>query len=146
MNDSFASQLKRLSAAEEFLEFFGVPFEKSVVNVNRLHILKRFYQYIRQAKDLPDEHNDEAMYACYRGWLVKAYEDFVKSTPAQEKVFKVFQVPKGLPVLRVYRGTLVLRGIKARRDRRVRRATWDSKARKDSKAHKATKASKETKD
>ena len=95
MTDSFASQLKRLSAAEEFLEFFGVPFEKSVVNVNRLHILKRFYQYIRQAKDLPDEHNDEAMYACYRGWLVKAYEDFVKSTPAQEKVFKVFQEATG---------------------------------------------------
>ncbi len=95
MNDSFANKLKGLSAAEEFLEFFGVPFDKSVVNVNRLHILKRFYQYIRQAKDLPDEHNEEAMYACYRGWLVKAYEDFVKSTPAQEKVFKVFQEATG---------------------------------------------------
>ena len=95
MNDSFANKLKSLSAAEEFLEFFGVPFEKSVVNVNRLHILKRFYQYIRQAKDLPDENNEEAMYACYRGWLVKAYEDFVKSTPQQEKVFKVFQEATG---------------------------------------------------
>ena len=95
MTDTFANKLKDLSAAEDFLAFFGVPHDASVVHVNRLHILKRFYQYIRQAKDLPDESDEKAMYACYRGWLIKAYEDFVKSTPAQEKVFKVFQEATG---------------------------------------------------
>jgi nitrogenase-stabilizing/protective protein len=90
MSDSLAAQLKQLSAAEDFLKFFGVPYDKEVVNVSRLHILKRFYQYIRQEPNLPED-NEQALYQCYRGLLVKAYSDFEKSTPAQEKVFKVFQ-------------------------------------------------------
>jgi nitrogenase-stabilizing/protective protein len=94
MSDSFAAQLRQLSAAEDFLDFFGVPYDKSVVNVSRLHILKRFYQYIRQEPTLPD-HSEQALYQCYRQLLIRAYEDFVKSTPAQEKVFKVFQEADG---------------------------------------------------
>ncbi|TAK86736.1 MAG: nitrogenase stabilizing/protective protein NifW [Aquabacterium sp.] len=94
MTDSFADKLRQLSAAEDFLNFFGVPYDKAVVNVSRLHILKRFYQYIRQEPNLP-ENNEQALFQCYRQLLVKAYEDFVKSTPAQEKVFKVFQEAEG---------------------------------------------------
>jgi len=90
MTDTLALQLRQLSSAEDFLQFFGVPHDVSVLNVSRLHILKRFYQYIRQEPKLP-ENNEQALYQCYRTLLVKAYEDFVKSTPAQEKVFKVFQ-------------------------------------------------------
>jgi len=94
MTDSFAAQLRQLSAAEDFLNFFGVPYEKAVVNVSRLHILKRFYQYIRQEPYLPD-NSEQALYQCYRSLLIKAYQDFVTSTPAQEKVFKVFQEADG---------------------------------------------------
>lgn len=65
-----------------------------VVNVNRLHILKRFYQYLRSEKGLADG-DEGVVYARYRGLLSRAYEDFVKSTPAQEKVFKVFQEADG---------------------------------------------------
>ncbi|MBI3381647.1 MAG: nitrogenase stabilizing/protective protein NifW [Aquabacterium sp.] len=90
MTDTFAAQLRQLSSADDFLQFFGVPHDKAVVNVSRLHILKRFYQYIRQEPNLPED-NEQALYQCYRTLLIKAYGDFVKSTPAQEKVFKVFQ-------------------------------------------------------
>jgi nitrogenase-stabilizing/protective protein len=90
MTDTLATKLSHLSSAGDFLQFFGVPHDKEVVNVSRLHILKRFYQYIRQETTLPDL-NEQALYQCYRALLVKAYGDFVKSTPAQEKVFKVFQ-------------------------------------------------------
>lgn len=93
MND-LTQRLTQLSAAEEFLEFFAIPFEQSVVNVSRLHILKRFYQYLRLEKDL-GELDEVQMFARYRGLLVHAYEDFVTSTPAQEKVFKVFQDAEG---------------------------------------------------
>ncbi|MBH2042131.1 MAG: nitrogenase stabilizing/protective protein NifW [Comamonadaceae bacterium] len=88
--ENFVQQLKALSSAEDFLQYFGVPFEQSVVNVSRLHILKRFFQYIRQQTQ-PPPGDELALYAVYREQLVKAYADFVKSTPAQEKVFKVFQ-------------------------------------------------------
>lgn len=62
--------------------------------MNRLHILKRFYQYLRSEKGLTDG-DEGAVYARYRGLLSKAYEDFVKLTPQQEKVFKVFQEADG---------------------------------------------------
>jgi nitrogenase-stabilizing/protective protein len=87
-------RLRELSSAEDFLAFFAVPHDPKVVDVSRLHILKRFFQYIRQEKQLPDD-NGQALYACYRQLLVKAYEDFVSSTPAKEKVFKVFQDAEG---------------------------------------------------
>lgn len=94
MMDNLTLELKQLSSAEDFLNFFGVPHEQSVVHVSRLHILKRFYQYIRQAPNLPGD-NEQALYAVYRELLVRAYSDFVRSTPAQEKVFKVFQDANG---------------------------------------------------
>ena len=93
MND-LTRRLRELSSAEDFLEFFAVPHDPAIVNVSRLHILKRFFQYIRQHKQLPDD-NGQALYACYRQLLVQAYDDFVASTPAREKVFKVFQDADG---------------------------------------------------
>lgn len=88
--ENLLQQLKALSSAEEFLQFFGVPFDQKVVNVSRLHILKRFFQYIRQQTALPQD-DELQMFTLYRNLLMKAYADFVISTPAQEKVFKVFQ-------------------------------------------------------
>lgn len=89
--EDFLTRLKALSSAEDFLQFFGVPFDPAVVNVSRLHILKRFFQYLRQqSADLP-QHDEVALFTSYRALLAQAYSDFVRSTPAQEKVFKVFQ-------------------------------------------------------
>ena len=92
--ENFLQQLKALSSAEDFLQYFGVPFDQHVVNVSRLHILKRFFQYIRQA-NLRAQSSEVGLYSLYREQLVKAYADFVTSTPAQEKVFKVFQDTHG---------------------------------------------------
>lgn len=92
--ENFLQQLKALSSAEDFLQFFAVPFDPKVVNVSRLHILKRFFQYIRQETKLT-QADELQMFTVYRGLLVKAYGDFVRSTPAQEKVFKVFQDTDG---------------------------------------------------
>ena len=92
--ETFLQQLKTLSSAEDFLQYFGVPFDQSVINVSRLHILKRFFQYIRQ-ENLLAQTDEVELYTLYRVQLVKAYGDFVKSTPAQEKVFKVFQDVNG---------------------------------------------------
>ncbi len=81
-------RLMRLSTAEEFLDFFGIPYEQAVVNVSRLHILKRLFQYLRRESDL-DALDEATLYTRYRSLLQRAYRDFVTSTPAKEKVFKV---------------------------------------------------------
>ena len=82
------------SAAEEFFQFFGVEYDQAVVNVNRLHILKRFHQYLRTSP-LPSTAPEDELFAACKGHLQMAYKDFVRSTPAQEKVFKVFQDADG---------------------------------------------------
>lgn len=93
--DELTQRLAKLSSAEEFLDFFALSYEQSVVNVNRLHILKRFYQYLRRDTEIATMSEEAALYARYRSLLGNAYDDFVKSTPAQEKVFKVFQNADG---------------------------------------------------
>lgn len=91
---ALTEKLSRLSAAEEFFEFFAVPYEPAVVHVNRLHILKRFNQYLRQAANAT-AGDETTQFNAHRALLERAYGDFVRSTPAQEKVFKVFQDAEG---------------------------------------------------
>jgi len=92
--DGFIQQLKSLSSANEFLEFFGIAYDERVVHVNRLHILKRFYQYLHRADDLAGL-NEIDLFRRYREFLMQAYQDFTTSNAATEKVFKVFQDTDG---------------------------------------------------
>lgn len=87
---TLAEAMEDLVSAEDFLEFFDIPFELSVVQVNRLHIMQRYHDYLVKAGAL-EEHEDEALYAVYRTLLARAYQDFVESNAQTEKVFKVFQ-------------------------------------------------------
>ena len=82
--------LEDLSAAEEFLEYFGIEFDARTVQVNRLHILQRFHDYMAQAGELPED--ESARRAVYARLLQQAYQDFVTSDALTEKVFKVFHM------------------------------------------------------
>lgn len=82
-------QLRALSAAEEFFDFLSVPYDRQVLNVCRLHIMKRMGQYLGR-EDLGGLGDDQLRETC-RELLCKAYDDFTRSTPLQEKVFKVFR-------------------------------------------------------
>jgi len=89
--------LKRIegfSAAEEFFEFFGIPYQADVVNVNRLHILKRFNQYLARSP-IPDDLDETSAWNICKEYLTRAHDDFVTSNAAREKVFKVFQDQDG---------------------------------------------------
>lgn len=92
--DGLIQRLKALSSANEFLDFFGIEYDERVVNVHRLHILKRFYQYLHRAEGLAGL-DDIEMFRRYRELLLQAYQDFTTSTAAKEKVFKVFQDADG---------------------------------------------------
>jgi nitrogenase-stabilizing/protective protein len=87
-------QIQQFSAAEEFLDFFGIEYQPDVVHVNRLHILKRFNQYLGRNPIAEDVEEDAAFETC-KGLLKQAHDDFVSSNAAQEKVFKVFQEQDG---------------------------------------------------
>lgn len=96
MNE-FLSEIGKLSSAEDFLTFLEVPHDPKVVQVNRLHILKRFHDYLGKAETLADAGPEE-MRAAYRTLLEKAYLDFVASDALTEKVFPVFhRTPPGKP-------------------------------------------------
>ncbi len=89
----FLDDLEELSSAEDFLEYFDIEFEPKVVFVNRLHIMQRFHDYLKQAEnDMPNEDNEDALKEVYRQLLTRAYQDFVSSDAVTEKVFKVFKM------------------------------------------------------
>ena len=88
-------KLRTLSTAEDFFTTLDVAFDPHVVNVNRLHILKRFQQHMRTA-GIDSLAEAEQKDACAQA-LKKAHDDFVVSSGVQEKVFKVFQDPEAAP-------------------------------------------------
>lgn len=86
---SFEDDLETLESAEDFLNFFGLEYDPAIVQVNRLHILQRFHNYLAEAA-LPEE--EAAKREVYRHKLERAYQDFVESDALTEKVFKVFHM------------------------------------------------------
>jgi nitrogenase-stabilizing/protective protein len=88
--DSFEDDLADLGSAEDFLEYFEIPYDARVVQVNRLHILQRYHDYLAK-----QEAGRAPEYTAWRGWLLRAYEDFVGSSAQQEKVLAVFRKADG---------------------------------------------------
>ena len=87
----FEDDMEELSSAEDFLEYFGVPYDPAVVHVNRLHILQRFHNYLSGEAELGELDTAER-YARHKALLANAYLDFVASDAQTEKVFKVFHM------------------------------------------------------
>lgn len=86
----FDLDLEELSSAEDFLDYFGIDYRPAIVHVNRLHILQRFHDYLADVKAMPDD--DAERFTLYADLLKGAYEDFVQSDAATEKVFRVFHM------------------------------------------------------
>lgn len=89
---TFADDLEELSSAEDFLEYFGIDFDKNVVQVNRLHIMQRLHDYLKDLPDVDQVADIEGYKAAYGALLLKAYTDFVNSDALTEKVFRVFHM------------------------------------------------------
>jgi nitrogenase-stabilizing/protective protein len=82
-------ELAELESAEDFLNYFNIAFDPTVVQVYRLHILQRFHDYLHTTgPTMPTDKT--AQKAVYAGLLQQAYQDFVQSDALTEKVFKVF--------------------------------------------------------
>jgi nitrogenase-stabilizing/protective protein len=82
-------RMRRLSAAEEFFDLLAVPYDPKILQVARLHILRRMATYLAESslESLPEE---QAAGAC-RAALARAYADFVASSPLDEREFKILK-------------------------------------------------------
>jgi nitrogenase-stabilizing/protective protein len=84
-------KMKKMSQAEDFFKLLGVTdYDPKVLDVARLHILRRMAQYIVNDEELPKQA-DEVVAARCKEFLEQAYADFLKSSPIQERLFKVLQ-------------------------------------------------------
>ncbi|MGY3695545.1 nitrogenase-stabilizing/protective protein [Bradyrhizobium sp. USDA 3240] len=82
-------RLSKASSAEEFFSLLGVDYEPKIVNVARLHILKRMGQYF--AKEQFAGAAEPEIRARCKAMLEQAYADFVASSPIEQRVFKVLK-------------------------------------------------------
>ncbi|MGF1491401.1 MAG: nitrogenase-stabilizing/protective protein NifW [Microcoleaceae cyanobacterium] len=82
---------KQLTDAEDYLQFFAIPYDQDFVNVNRLHILKYFSKLLTEVDEAFTDVNDEERLSKYQIALEEAYEVFKTSSPLETKLFKVFQ-------------------------------------------------------
>ncbi len=82
------AQFNQLKDAEEYFEFFGLAYDPKVVNVNRLHILRKFSQLVQ---DQDKAQSEAQKLNAYRQALQNAYDLFLTSSSVEQKLFKVFR-------------------------------------------------------
>lgn len=93
-------RLNKASSAEDFFALLGVDYDVKVVNVARLHILRRMGQYL-VSEDFAGLPDDMVAQRC-KAVLEKAYADFVASSPLDQRVFKVLKDAVAPPKPRVF--------------------------------------------
>ncbi|MGY4627396.1 nitrogenase stabilizing/protective protein NifW [Bradyrhizobium sp. USDA 4486] len=86
---SILDRLSKASSAEDFFSLLGVDYDLKIVNVARLHILKRMGQYL--AKEQFAGAPEAEIRARCKVMLEQAYADFVASSPIDQRVFKVLK-------------------------------------------------------
>ncbi|MDC0833246.1 nitrogenase-stabilizing/protective protein NifW [Geitlerinema sp. CS-897] len=82
------ARFNQLKDAEEYFDFFELPYDPQVVNINRLHILRKFSQLVEAEAKTKSE---EELLEIYRQALINAYNVFLTSSGVEQKLFKVFQ-------------------------------------------------------
>ena len=93
-------EFKKLSDAEDYFQFFQLPFDQQVVNVNRLHILKKFARYIDEIDEAFPNLAEAEKLAKYCDALQRSYDLFLTSNAVEQKLFKVFNdKPKNVVML-----------------------------------------------
>ncbi|MBK1989463.1 nitrogenase-stabilizing/protective protein NifW [Sphaerospermopsis aphanizomenoides BCCUSP55] len=93
-------EFKKIVDAEAYFQFFNLPYDQHFVNVNRLHILKKFSQYMYEIDEKFPNLSETEKLTQYCLALQKAYQVFMESTPHEQKLFKVFNdKPKNVVTL-----------------------------------------------
>ena len=83
-------EFQKLTDAEQYFEFFEIDYDPQVVNINRLHILKKFSQSLEEIDKKLSESDEEQQLNFYREALENSYTTLQTSNAIEQKLFKVF--------------------------------------------------------
>jgi len=87
--------MQALSSAEDLFAFLDLPYDQAVLNRARLHVMKRMGDYLADL-DLATLDDARLMQEA-RAALARAHDDFVVSTPRDQKTLKIFaKTPKNI--------------------------------------------------
>lgn len=93
-------EFQKLTDAEQYFEFFEIDYDPQVVNINRLHILKKFSQSLEEIDKKLSESDEEQQLNFYREALENSYTTLQTSNAIEQKLFKVFhQKPQNIVML-----------------------------------------------
>ncbi len=93
-------QFTKITDAEGYFKFFELEYDQHFVNVNRLHILKKFSLLIEAINEEFPELNEQERLSKYGEALAEAYELFQSKTSLDTRLFKVFKDrPKNVVLL-----------------------------------------------
>lgn len=94
------SEFRKLTDAEQYFEFFDLAYDPQVVNINRLHILKKFSRSLEEIDNKFAESDEEQKLNFYREALEASYATLQTSNAIEQKLFKVFhQKPSNIVML-----------------------------------------------
>jgi len=94
------SEFRKLTDAEQYFEFFDLDYDPQVVNINRLHILKKFSQSLEEIDNKFVEAAEAEKLSFYREALETSYATLQTSNAIEQKLFKVFhQKPHNVVML-----------------------------------------------
>jgi nitrogenase-stabilizing/protective protein len=82
---------RNLTNAEDYLQFFDIEYDREFVNINRLHILKKFSDLIKEVDAAFPDVDEAEKLEKYGMALEEAYQVYLTSSPLETKLFKVFQ-------------------------------------------------------
>jgi len=89
--------LRELEQAEEYFEALEVPYERRVLDVYRLHVLRRF-GLEREAIDREGGLGDGERLRRYREALARAHDAYAGSSAPSERLFRIFE---GAPLVSI---------------------------------------------
>ena len=89
------AKMDAASSADDIFKLLAVDYDAKVLNVARLHILKRMGEYLA-SEDLTGLPDGIVAERC-KAVLERAYDDFVTASPLQHRVFKVLKDAVGPP-------------------------------------------------
>lgn len=86
---SVLSDLKQLSAAEEFFDYLNVSYDPAVLSVSRLHVLRLIGNWLRNTE--LESQGDDAVRDAFADHLTTAYASLSEEGPLEQRLFKVHQ-------------------------------------------------------